>query len=69
MYDNPAHIKDNRINARFDDAEMADIEDVAIIEDLTPQQLVEIATKEYLLSRKADSNANVAACPVLENEK
>ena len=59
----------NEVPAYFDDAEMADIEDVAIIEDLTPQQLVEIATKEYLLSRKAGSNTNVATCPVLENEK
>ena len=47
----------NEVPAYFDDAEIADIEDVAILENLTPQQVVEIATKEYLLSRKTGSNA------------
>lgn len=59
----------NEVPAYFDDAEIADIEDVAMLENLTPQQVVEIATKEYLLSRKTGSNASVATCPVLENNK
>ena len=59
----------NEVPAYFDDTEIADIEDVAILENLTPQQVVEIATKEYLLSRKTSSNASVATCPVLENNK
>ena len=35
MYDNPKHIKDNRINARFDDME---IEDIALVARLAGVQ-------------------------------
>ena len=34
MYDNPAHIKDNRINARFDDIELDEIIEIANLDGL-----------------------------------
>ena len=54
MYDNPAHIKDNRINARFDDIELDEIIEIANLDGLQKSSLVRLATLEYIQKRKEE---------------
>lgn len=54
MYDNPARIKDNRINARFDDIELDEIIEIANLDGLQKSSLVRLATLEYIQKRKEE---------------
>lgn len=54
MYDNPKHIKDQRINARFNDDEIAAINHVAGLTGLQKSTLVRQATLRFIEELKAE---------------
>lgn len=59
MYDNPAHIKDNRINARFDDIEIEDIATVARLAGVQKSTLVRQATLKLIAELKKEFKSEV----------
>lgn len=54
MYDNPKHIKDNRVNARFSDDELEAIIQVAGLTGLQKSTLVRQATLRFIEELKAE---------------
>ncbi|WP_131401541.1 hypothetical protein [Psychrobacter namhaensis] len=54
MYDNPKHIKDQRINARFNDDEIEAINSVASLTGLQKSTLVRQATLRFIEELKAE---------------
>lgn len=59
MYDDPKHIKDNRINARFDDIEIEDITLVARLAGVQKSTLVRQATLKLIAELKKDFESEV----------
>lgn len=53
MYDNPKHIKDNRVNARFNDDEIEAINLVASLTGVQKSTLVRQATLRFIEELKA----------------
>ncbi|MBW4008616.1 CopG family transcriptional regulator [Moraxella osloensis] len=47
-------MKDNRINARFDDIELDEIIEIANLDGLQKSSLVRLATLEYIQKRKEE---------------
>lgn len=54
MYDDPRHIKDHRVNARFNDDEIAAIVHVAGLTGLQKSTLVRKATLRFIKELKAE---------------
>lgn len=54
MYDDPRNIKDNRVNARFNDDEIAAINSVASLTGLQKSTLVRQATLRFIEELKAE---------------
>jgi hypothetical protein len=54
MYDNPRHIKDNRVNARFNDEELEAINNVASLTGLQKSTLVRQATLRFIEELRAE---------------
>lgn len=54
MYENPKHIKDNRVNARFNDEELEAINIVATLTGLQKSTLVRQATLRFIEELKAE---------------
>lgn len=54
MYDNPKHIKDHRVNARFNDDEIEAIAHVAGLTGLQKSTLVRQATLRFIEELKAE---------------
>ena len=54
MYDNPRHIKDNRVNARFNDEELEEIKMVATLTGVQKSTLVREATLRFIEELKAE---------------
>ena len=54
MYDNPKHIKDNRVNARFNDEELEEIKMVATLTGVQKSTLVREATLRFIEELKAE---------------
>lgn len=54
MYDDPKHIKDHRVNARFNDDEIAAITHVAGLTGLQKSTLVRQATLRFIEELKAE---------------
>lgn len=54
MYDDPKHIKDNRVNARFNDEELEAINIVATLTGLQKSTLVRQATLRFIEELKAE---------------
>lgn len=60
MYDDPKHIKDNRVNARFSDDEYADLIHVTSLSGLQKSTLVRKATMKLVAEIKAEFERNLA---------
>lgn len=54
MYDDPRNIKDHRVNARFNDDEIAAITSVASLTGLQKSTLVRQATLRFIEELKAE---------------
>ena len=54
MYDNPRHIKDHRVNARFNDDEIEAIAQVAGLTGLQKSTLVRQATLRFIEELRAE---------------
>ena len=54
MYDDPRHIKDHRVNARFNDEELEAINIVATLTGLQKSTLVRQATLRFIEELKAE---------------
>lgn len=54
MYDNPKHIKDHRVNARFNDDEIEAIAHVAGLTGLQKSTLVRQATLRFIEELKTE---------------
>ncbi|WP_286707953.1 hypothetical protein [Psychrobacter sp. UBA2514] len=54
MYDNPRHIKDHRVNARFNDDEIEAISQVAGLTGLQKSTLVRQATLRFIEELRAE---------------
>lgn len=54
MYDDPKHIKDNRVNARFNDEELEAINIVATLTGLQKSTLVRQATLRFIEELKVE---------------
>lgn len=54
MYDDPKHIKDNRVNARFDDIEIDEIVSIARLIGVQKSTLVRQATLKLMAEIKKD---------------
>ena len=59
MYDDPKHIKDNRINARFSDDEYEDLIRVTGLTALQKSTLVRKATMKLVAEIKAEFERNL----------
>lgn len=59
MYDNPKHIKDQRINARFNDEEIAAITNVASLTGIQKSTLVRKATLRLIEELKEEFERNL----------
>ncbi|MBE0440577.1 MULTISPECIES: hypothetical protein [unclassified Psychrobacter] len=60
MYDNPRHIKDHRVNARFNDDEIEAINSVANLTGLQKSTLVRKATLRLVEELKAEFERNLS---------
>ncbi|MGA6102132.1 hypothetical protein ACPESL_08095 [Psychrobacter pocilloporae] len=60
MYDNPKHIKDHRVNARFNDDEIEAINSVANLTGLQKSTLVRKATLRLVEELKAEFERNLS---------
>ncbi|MGP5535051.1 hypothetical protein ACTXMF_10740 [Psychrobacter celer] len=60
MYDNPRHIKDHRVNARFNDDEIEAINSVANLTGLQKSTLVRKATLRLVEELKAEFELNLS---------
>ncbi|WP_201595374.1 hypothetical protein [Psychrobacter vallis] len=61
MYDNPKHIKDNRVNARFNDDEIAAITHVAGLTGLQKSTLVRKATLRLVEELREEFERNLTS--------
>ena len=59
MYDDPKHIKDNRVNARFNDEEIAAITHVANLTGMQKSTLVRKATLRLIEELKEEFERNL----------
>lgn len=60
MYDDPKHIKDNRVNARFNDDEIEAITQVANFTGMQKSTLVRKATLRLIEELKEEFERNLA---------
>lgn len=60
MYDDPKHIKDNRVNARFNDHELEAITHVAGLTGMQKSTLVRNATLKLVQELKEEFERNLA---------
>ena len=60
MYDDPKHIKDNRVNARFNDHEIEAITHVAGLTGMQKSTLVRKATLRLIEELKEEFERNLA---------
>lgn len=59
MYEDPKHIKDNRVNARFDDIEIEEIVSFARLAGVQKSTLVRQATLKLIAELKKDFELEV----------
>lgn len=58
MYDDPRHIKDNRVNARFNDAEIAAITHASALTGMQKSTLVRNATLKLVAELRKEFERN-----------
>lgn len=59
MYDDPRHIKDHRVNARFNDDEIAAINQIAVFTGMQKSTLVRKATLRLIEELKEEFERNL----------